>query len=606
MARLTVCIPSYRADAFIHHTLASVRDQTFADFRVEIGVEPVDAERTLSACAPFLEDPRFHIVVNPEVLGYSGNVQALLHRVEAPLFAVLPHDDAWHPRFLERLLDVLSQRPDAVCAYPDLYCFAQDGLGAGVVSHEISDSELPERVVSWFIDGATGNIWHGLTRSEVLAREFPDNQYRGFAVECEWALHLLSQGRVVRAAEPLYLKRQPASGTPDSVSASWFAAEQELPDALEHHRRRLLSLIPETLSIDDREVARWAAEAAMLRRQQEFADRRWGLTRDGEQRAAEVLEAAQGLESSVGARIASSVRWALSRHWEARGDQEAAESEARRGLAASPDSAMLGTQLGWLLIGRGDDMEAMTMALRASRAHPDDPGVRLLLRYCEGRLEQSLRPLAQPSEGHGSLVPDPSASLEAASEADPPESDVDHLDGDMAHLMEADRHVKSRVATVGLARSTMNARDWRHVKRMIALARRVVVRLGGPNPLFDAEWYRMSYPDVPARPISPWLHWRRVGRREGRNPNPFFDTRWYLARNPDVQACGMDPLAHYLLDGAAEGHNPGPGFDARAYLRRNPDVRISGINPLLHYQRHGALERRLVSPVREPGCGPER
>ena len=36
---ITVCIPAYRASAFIGDTLASVLAQSFQDFRVEIAID---------------------------------------------------------------------------------------------------------------------------------------------------------------------------------------------------------------------------------------------------------------------------------------------------------------------------------------------------------------------------------------------------------------------------------------------------------------------------------------------------------------------------------------------------------------------------------------
>lgn len=91
--------------------------------------------------------------------------------------------------------------------------------------------------------------------------------------------------------------------------------------------------------------------------------------------------------------------------------------------------------------------------------------------------------------------------------------------------------------------------------------RRLALRAGLPNPLFDGRWYRATYPDVPAGPGRAWIHWRRHGWRERRDPNARFHAGWYLARNPDVRQAGVDPLEHYLVHGAAEGRAPGPGSE---------------------------------------------
>lgn len=71
-----------------------------------------------------------------------------------------------------------------------------------------------------------------------------------------------------------------------------------------------------------------------------------------------------------------------------------------------------------------------------------------------------------------------------------------------------------------------------------------------------------------------------------------FDAAWYRATYPDVAEAGIDPVRHYLRAGAAEGRDPGPRFSARDYLARNPDVARTGMDPLVHYLRHGQREGR--------------
>lgn len=81
---LTVCIPAYRSEAFIHNTLRSLLTQTYSDFIVEIAVEP-PAEETLSVCAPFLRDDRVSIIVNPQVLGWAENTKSSCDGSQRPI-----------------------------------------------------------------------------------------------------------------------------------------------------------------------------------------------------------------------------------------------------------------------------------------------------------------------------------------------------------------------------------------------------------------------------------------------------------------------------------------------------------------------------------------
>ena len=176
---------------------------------------------------------------------------------------------------------------------------------------------------------------------------------------------------------------------------------------------------------------------------------------------------------------------------------------------------------------------------------------------------------------------------------------------------------------------------------------RIRILVGLTNPLFDVDWYRRTYPDVPRNRTRAWLHWRRHGWREGRDPDPLFDTSWYLSTYPDVRESGMDPLAHYLLKGAFEGRDPGssstraptwhgirtcwsPGSSPcstigtsgplRAGWSRHaltlsatrsstetgtcgpyPDVGTIGMDPYPHYRRYGAKAGRDPSPFLDRG-----
>ena len=76
--------------------------------------------------------------------------------------------------------------------------------------------------------------------------------------------------------------------------------------------------------------------------------------------------------------------------------------------------------------------------------------------------------------------------------------------------------------------------------------------------LFDADWYRVQYPDVAAAGLDPIRHFFDNGAREGRNPNAYFETNWYVSTNADVAASMMNPFLHYLLYGAREGRKGKP------------------------------------------------
>ncbi|WP_432697893.1 hypothetical protein ACQUQP_05990 [Marinobacterium sp. YM272] len=93
------------------------------------------------------------------------------------------------------------------------------------------------------------------------------------------------------------------------------------------------------------------------------------------------------------------------------------------------------------------------------------------------------------------------------------------------------------------------------------------IRKLNDSPLFDANWYQMTYADVAQQKMEPARHYIKFGAAEGRDPSPHFNTSWYLQVNPDVADSGINPLIHYMEHGEAEGraakpeeqnHLPGP------------------------------------------------
>ena len=75
---------------------------------------------------------------------------------------------------------------------------------------------------------------------------------------------------------------------------------------------------------------------------------------------------------------------------------------------------------------------------------------------------------------------------------------------------------------------------------------------GTGNPLFDAQYYYQTYPDVAHAGVDAKQHYDTGGWREGRDPDAFFSTRFYLASNFDVRKSGVNPLDQYHSTGWKE------------------------------------------------------
>ena len=296
--RLTVCIPSSRFAAGIADTLNSVKMQTFEDFQVVVGVEPMTAADR-EAGDPKALDARFAFTRNAEILGWAKNIDHLISSVATELFTILPDDDVWEPHYLRTLVDAIDENPHASVTYCDV---ARFGAAGGTKRLVLDNTDLGTRLFSFYLGNAAGIPWRGVTRASVLksgGRNFPENPQSSYGAEVEWAQHLLCCGSAIRISQSLFRKR---TYSPDgsSLSRQWIHRwpPERREAAIEEHRSRMLAGIPNAVEGGIERVAiELACEIAMLKRGWGFA----GLAISGvrKERAAMVRSRLTALQPSA-------------------------------------------------------------------------------------------------------------------------------------------------------------------------------------------------------------------------------------------------------------------------------------------------------------------
>lgn len=144
---------------------------------------------------------------------------------------------------------------------------------------------------------------------------------------------------------------------------------------------------------------------------------------------------------------------------------------------------------------------------------------------------------------------------------------------------------------------------------------RDVVRLPGETAIawavFDAVWYRTTYPDAPeATPADLLAYYLDSGQALRHSPNRLFDEAWHRSRYPGV-AAGIaagrytSALDAYCRRGCLDraGHWL---FDELGYRTRYPDLtneimaEAEIANGYDHYLRHGVEEDRAGHPLFDP------
>ena len=120
---VSVIIPAYNTEKYIHQAIASVLSQTLANLEV-IVVDDCSTDNTVGVVQSF-DDPRVRLLLNSENLGAGGARNRALKAARGKWVAVLDSDDWYAPERLERLVQV-AQQTKADLVADDLYLI-EDG-----------------------------------------------------------------------------------------------------------------------------------------------------------------------------------------------------------------------------------------------------------------------------------------------------------------------------------------------------------------------------------------------------------------------------------------------------------------------------------------------
>ena len=148
---------------------------------------------------------------------------------------------------------------------------------------------------------------------------------------------------------------------------------------------------------------------------------------------------------------------------------------------------------------------------------------------------------------------------------------------------------------------------------------REALRLSGKTAVawavFDADWYRASYPDVPGTipnqsDEAMLAYYLDAGQHLGHSPNRYFDEAWHLRNYPKIEALIEAGSFTSAFDAYCRGGNkdrsPHWLFDEVHYRRLHPDLTNDALdaggiaNGYDHYLRHGSREGRVGHPLFDP------
>jgi hypothetical protein len=247
---VTICVPAWRAEAFIERTLRCAREQTCSGICILVSVDRSD-DATAAICRRHArEDGRIAVFEQGERLGWARNVNFLLDRVRTAFFFLYFHDDLIAPEYTEKLLQALRDRPDAMSAHCDMGHFGgRDDVSKG----RNYTGSAAQRLGAFLVAPGRGSPLRSLIRSELLATglRLPTDAVGGLWANEPFLMRLLAAGPAVRVPEVLYRRWDRRAG---GLTDGWKTLTVD--DMLAGFRANAATAmeIVRTVSASDREI----------------------------------------------------------------------------------------------------------------------------------------------------------------------------------------------------------------------------------------------------------------------------------------------------------------------------------------------------------------
>lgn len=112
---VSVCVPVYNGEAFIHDCIQSVLNQTFEDFELLV-VDNASTDSTMAICSS-ISDRRLRLHRGVSNIGSLANFKRCFNLARGELVILLPCDDLLEPYSLATLAPPLIANPDVGLAF---------------------------------------------------------------------------------------------------------------------------------------------------------------------------------------------------------------------------------------------------------------------------------------------------------------------------------------------------------------------------------------------------------------------------------------------------------------------------------------------------------
>jgi glycosyltransferase involved in cell wall biosynthesis len=125
MPRLAIHIACWNYGHFLREALDSARAQTEPDLEIVVVNDGSTDDTAAIAADAAAQDPRVRVLTNPAPGGLARARNQAMRASTAPWCLKLDADDRFEPTYVERILRVVTRRPEATCIFSPARVFGE-------------------------------------------------------------------------------------------------------------------------------------------------------------------------------------------------------------------------------------------------------------------------------------------------------------------------------------------------------------------------------------------------------------------------------------------------------------------------------------------------
>ena len=123
---VTICVPTYQAQATLARTLASLQRQSYAHIEILI-VDNASSDQTVEIARRLGEgDPRVKVVTSATNVGAEGNFRRCVEIATGDIVGLLHADDLYDERMIEKQVDYLLRHPQSAAVFVEAFLIDAD------------------------------------------------------------------------------------------------------------------------------------------------------------------------------------------------------------------------------------------------------------------------------------------------------------------------------------------------------------------------------------------------------------------------------------------------------------------------------------------------